>query len=254
MKSILFCVMVWSAGGAVVAAANPVITSINGYSDGFAVVNGRYIGQLIAVPPGGTNRYKNYLAIDSFNYGSLAANPYYWDLQGANFGAAAGTVGLGVAPSPFTSISIVSWTPTTIRIKVVATPAFLSSAIAVTVKTATGAMTAPFNGNVVGTIKGRAAGQCTWFAAETRLQHGLSIPPTPMGQQWVHPRRRDTGHRLSAATVGLHDLCRPHCDHHQRAGPDYGSRWLAQMDVHIVRVQCRMERKPFHQHARVCAQ
>lgn len=44
------------------ATPAPSISSINGYSDGFTVSNGRFVGQIAAVPKGGTNRYKNFLA------------------------------------------------------------------------------------------------------------------------------------------------------------------------------------------------
>jgi hypothetical protein len=159
----------------------PVIKSIGGYWDGFTVQNGRYFGQIVAVPKGGTNQYKNFLASDSYNYGSLAANPYYWDIAGTNFGNVTGTLDFGVNPSPFTSVTIVSWTPTNIRVKVVASNMFVSLPISLKVHTSTGQVSAPFNDHVAGTIKGRGAGQCTWYAAQTRIAHGLSIPPTPWG-------------------------------------------------------------------------
>ncbi len=170
-----------AASTALAAIPAPTITSITGYSDGFAVRNGRYVGQLIAVPPGGTNRYKNYLASDSYNYGSPGANPYYWDINGNNFGAATGTLKFDPHPSPIKSVTIVSWTNTAIRVKVVASIAFVSSAFSLTVKTSTGQISPFFTDNAVGSIKGRAGGQCTWFAAKTRIEQGLSIPPTPWG-------------------------------------------------------------------------
>lgn len=178
MATFLFAL---AAAPAMAATSAPTISSINGYSDGFTVSNGRFVGQIVAVPKGGTNRYKNFLASDSYNFGSLAANPYYWDINGSNFGNAVGTVSLGVTPNPFTSITIVCWAPTKIRVKVVATPDFVSSAIAVTVTTSTRQSSAPFHDNVAGTIKGRGAGQCTWYAAQQRIDHNLSIPPTPWG-------------------------------------------------------------------------
>lgn len=180
----------------VVSAAGPVVSSIGGYSDGFTVANGRFTGQ-IAQPKGSTNRYKNFLASDSYNFGSLTANPYYWDIKGSNFGSTAGTVKLGVNPNPFTSITIVSWSPTSIRVKVVATPDFVSSAIALTVTTSTGQSSPPFNDNVAGTIKGRGASQCTWYAAQQRMDHNLAIPPTPWGSNGSIPAvgTQDNGYR-----------------------------------------------------------
>ncbi|MBS0203747.1 MAG: hypothetical protein JSS49_12655 [Planctomycetes bacterium] len=169
-----------AATGNAATPPTPVVTSITGYSDGFTVRNGRFTGQ-IALPPGATNRYKNFLASDSYHMGNPAANPYYWDIQGSNFGAAKGALDFGTSPNPFTSITIVSWSATAIRVKVVASPAFLSCAIALKVKNSTGQTSSVFHDNVAGTISGRGAGQCTWYAASVRLQKGLSIPPTPWG-------------------------------------------------------------------------
>ena len=159
----------------------PVVTSITGYSDGFTVSNGRFVGQIAALPPGGTNRYKNFLASDSYQMGNPTANPYYWDIKGSNFGTTRGTLDFGVNPNPFTSITIVSWSATAIRVKVVATRPFLSCPIALKVTNSTGQSSAAFKDNVAGTISGRGAGQCTWYAASMRLQNGLSIPPSPWG-------------------------------------------------------------------------
>jgi hypothetical protein len=162
-------------------ATLPSVTSITGYSDGFTVLNGRYTGQII-VPQGGTNRYKNFLASDC--YYTPAANPYYWDINGTNFGSTTGSLSFGFSttnPSPFTSVTIVSWTSTKIRVKVVTPPLFLSCQIALRITTSTGQSSAPFNDNVAGTSKGRGAGQCTWYAACMRWRNGLSIPPTPWG-------------------------------------------------------------------------
>ena len=183
-----------------VQAANPpapAVSSINGYSDGFTVQSGRFVGQIVAVPPGGTNRYKNFLASDSFPNGSLAANPYYWDINGSNFGSAPGSLDFGVSPNPFMSVTIVSWTTTKIRVKVVAGYAFVSTPIALKVTSSSGQSSAAFKDNVCGTIKGRGAGQCTWFAASVRLQRGLSIPPTPWGTNGSIPGvgGQDTGFR-----------------------------------------------------------
>jgi len=157
-------------------AAAPQITSVTGYSDGVGVSNGRWTGQPSRAPASASNRYKNFLASDSYNYG-IATNPYFWDINGNNFGAVRGTVSIGPNPSPFTSITIVSWTATKIRIKAVASRSYQSSAISFKVTTSTGSASAPFNDNAVGIIKSRGCGQCTWFVAKTRLDNNnLSIP------------------------------------------------------------------------------
>ena len=180
--SLLACCLTLSTSIALAAAPpTPVIKSISGYNDGFTVQNGRFVGQIVSVPRGGTNQYKNFLASDSYNYGGPAANPYYWDISGSNFGSASGTLDFGVSPNPFTSVLIVSWTATNIRVKVVASNLFVSCPIALRVTTSTGQTSAPFNDHVAGTIKGRGAGQCTWYAAQTRITQGLTIPPTPWG-------------------------------------------------------------------------
>ena len=175
-------------------AAAPAITSVGGYSDGFTVNNGRFHGQII-VPSGGTNKYKNFLASDS--YGPPASSPYYWDIIGNNFGTVQGTLDFGVTPNPFTSVIVVSWTATRIRVKVVAYNLFVSSPISLKVITSAGVSSVPFHDNVAGTIAGRGAGQCTWYAAQTRITQGLSIPPTPWGTNGSIPNTggQDNGYR-----------------------------------------------------------
>lgn len=156
-------------------AAAPQIISVTGYSDGVGVSNGRWTGQPSNAPKNASNKYKNFLASDSYNYGNANNNPYYWDINGYNFGAR-GIVSIGPNPSPFTSITIVSWAATKIRIKVVASRSYQSSAITLKVTTSTGSTSAPFNDNAVGIIKSRGCGQCTWFVAKTRLDNYNNNP------------------------------------------------------------------------------
>jgi hypothetical protein len=152
----------------------PKITSITGYSDGVGVTSGRWTGQPSVAPKNASNRYKGFLASDSYNYGSASSNPYYWDINGSNFGTAKGTVSVG---SQF-SVTVVSWSATQIRIKAVASTSFQSAAVTVKITTSDGKASATFNDNVVGIIKSRGFGQCTWFVAQQRLANGLSVPPS----------------------------------------------------------------------------
>jgi hypothetical protein len=165
-----------SIASALAHAQSPTIDSITGYSDSVGVKDGRWTGQPSTAPGSASNQYKNLLASDSYNYGNDSANPYYWDIKGRNFGVTKGTVSIGPNPSPFTSITIVSWTANTVRIKAVATRSYLKSGIKVKVKTSTGVSSAEFNDASVGIIKSRGCGQCTWFVAKTRLDNSLSIP------------------------------------------------------------------------------
>ena len=168
-----------AASAASVQAQTPTITSITGYSDGVGVSSGRWNGQPTRAPATASNRFQNFLVSDSFNYGSPSANPYYWDINGSNFGRSQGTgsIVVGPLPSPF-SVTIVSWSATSIRVKAVAPRSFQSCSISLKVTTANGKTSAQFNDNVVGIIKSRGCGQCTWFVAKTRLDNGLSIPTT----------------------------------------------------------------------------
>ncbi len=172
----IFFTTVFSAQPAL--AATPQITSIKGYTDGVGVTDGRWNGQPSAAPATASNQYKGYLATDSYNYGSTSANPYYWDINGSNFGAVQGSVSIVPNPSPFTSITIVSWSATTVRVKVVATRAYITSGIAVKVTTSAGVSSTAFNDTAMGIIKSRGCGQCTWFVAKTRLDNSLAVPPS----------------------------------------------------------------------------
>ena len=174
----VFTILAVSHHSAAVLASPPQITSVTGHSDGVGVSAGRWTGQPLKAPATASNQFKNFLASDSYNYGIVSANPYYWDINGKNFGISQGTVSVGPSPSPFTSISIVNWTGTSIRIKVVASRSYQSSSIILKVTTSTGSTSAPFSDKAVGIIKSRGCGQCTWFVAKTRLDQGLNVPPS----------------------------------------------------------------------------
>jgi hypothetical protein len=156
--------------------AAPRITLVTGDSDGVGVELGRWNGQPAYAPATASNRYKGFLASDSYPYGSAAANPYYWDIHGSNFGDQEGTVQVGPAPSPFSSVIVVSWTPTKIRLKAVANRSYRASAITLRVIASSGLMSPLYRDNAVGLIKSRGFGQCTWEVAYQRLAAGLPIP------------------------------------------------------------------------------
>lgn len=174
----------------------PVVTSITGYSDGGGVSAGRWTGQPSHAPAWASNRYKGFLASDSFNYGSAASNPYDWDINGSNFGSQ-GTVSISPLPTPFTNVTIVSWTASKIRIKAVAYPGYQSSVIYLKVTTSTGSTSNTFADRAVGIIKSRGCFQCPWLVAKTRLERGLSVPPTAYSTTAAIPAvgAADSGYR-----------------------------------------------------------
>jgi hypothetical protein len=159
----------------VYAQQAPKITSIGGASDGSGVSNGRWTGQLLRAPSGASNKYKGRLVCDTW-YPSNS-NPYYWDINGQNFGTAQGTVLIGPNPSPI-GLKVLYWSNTRIRVLPTASYMYTSSAVTIIVRTAQGLVTPPWNDSVVALIKSRGYGQCTWFVAYTRLSAGLSIPPS----------------------------------------------------------------------------
>lgn len=153
---------------------NPVINTITGYSDGAGVTNGKWGGQ----PPvcaNVLNRFAGYYVADCYNYGGAANNPYYWDINGSNFGTAQGSVSVtGV------NLSIVSWTNSKIRIKPYAAYS-ITPVTGVTIK-----VIKPSNGGtglyslpkgIIPILKSRGYGQCTYEVALRRIAAGKVVPP-----------------------------------------------------------------------------
>ena len=211
--------------------ANMSITSIGGWSAGAEVQNAQWQGQ----PSGAPNHGKFYLfyAIDSYP----GVNPQ-WQINGSGFGADQGTI-------TFSDPSIDRVTSTAAGVKwgdkqITFTPSFLSSVsfrytanpnpntsegsgVSVTITrpdggTLTQVLPRPaglpsstlWKGGVVGTIKTRGYGQCTWYVALERLLTNLKIPlPSAYSitdyidanyvpQQWDVV---DFGSRLSASQI-----------------------------------------------------
>lgn len=166
----------------VTQAQGPVITSIGGYSDGVGVSNGRWTGQPSNAPSTAINQYKNFLAIDTWEWSSSVAS--YWDINGSGFGATQGTQGAVwldpgyYCPCQFAVYSIMSWSNTKIRVKVVGMWGWAyATNVKVRVRTSTGATTFRTE-SIVATPKGRGYGQCTWEVFFQRKVAGLT-PPVP---------------------------------------------------------------------------
>lgn len=190
LRCAIFVVGFVCAVSASLAQSAPKILSITGYDDDLGVSAGRWTGQPTTAPPKASNNYLNDLAWDTYSYGSISASPSYWDINGRNFGTAEGSVWLTHRPSGPSQIAltVVSWTDTRIRVKPkgaysFAYFTFTSEPVRVNVRTAPTRQN-PQGGsdgrdeNVVGIIKTRGYGQCTWFVARTRLGQNLAIPPS----------------------------------------------------------------------------
>ena len=216
------------------------ITSIGGWTAGSAgnyiVHNAQWQGQ----PSDARNHGKYYLfyAIDSY-----AGINSFWQIHGSGFGAKQGTIAFSdasISSVSATSSSVSKWTDTEITF----TPSFVpsvsfrytanpnlttlqTSGVSITITTASGATLTKalprpsglpsgtaWKGGVMGTIKDRGYGQCTWYVALERLLASLTIPlqsaysitdyidANYVPQQWDVV---DFGTRLSASRItGAH--------------------------------------------------
>lgn len=192
LRAVVTCLVLASitfAGTNNASCQAPSITSITGHDDHRGVEGGRWQGQPSNAPPRASNRYLDRLVTDSFNYASIGeTNPYYWDINGSNFGSTRGTVSIGPLPTPFSQVSIVSWSSNKVRIKVVAYNGYTSSGFTLTLRTAPTSQypngrSASFSDSAVGIIKSRGCGQCTWFVAKTRIENNLPVPPSSVREQ-----------------------------------------------------------------------
>lgn len=153
----------------------PVINSFTGYSDGVGVSNGKWNGQGAACLSG-SNQYKGYNVVDCYNYGGITSNPYYWEINGNNFGTANGSVTVtGV------SVSIVSWSNTKIRIKPYSSYTLsprTNVSVTVIKPSNGGNATKNLEKGITPILKSRAMGQCTYEVAYRRIAANKPVPPT----------------------------------------------------------------------------
>ena len=205
----LFFGIIWQPQ--IAYGGTPKITSITGYSDARGVVNGRWTGQPSHAPSSASNRYKSFLVSDTYNYTPTNSNPYYWDINGNNFGSKSGRIFISWRdgrPVPIKQITIIDWKTNgkKIRIKVVADDSFyLAGPIIVYVQASTGEWSAPFYDNYTTLIKSRGLGQCTYWVASVRRSKKQTIPEMayPNGRKLItyqyEPKQYDvlfwgTGH------------------------------------------------------------
>jgi hypothetical protein len=159
-------------------AQGPAITSIGGYTDNIgAVVNGRWTGQPSWAPLWASNKYKGYLAIDTWEWSSNASS--IWEINGSGFGTAWGSVWLDpgyYCPCQFSVYQTISWSNTKIRVRVVGMWGWAyATNVKVYVRTSSGATTYRPE-NIVAAPKGRGYGQCTWEVFFQRKNAGLAPP------------------------------------------------------------------------------
>ena len=166
-------------------AAGPVfINTVNGYSDGAGIiVGGRWTGQPNSAPKTASNVYNTFGAIES------QSNTLYWDIYGSNFGTTIGSVWVmdgGLRPLTNVEVKILSWSDTKIRIVPRGNNAsfrfdkgaYLAVSLDKAIPNQCNQRIDIVSFPVVGIIKSRGFGQCTWYVANKRLSAGLPIPPT----------------------------------------------------------------------------
>jgi hypothetical protein len=142
------------------------------------VANGKWTGQpstCSAKLSTYSNDYLNYYAIDDYYALTGETNPYYWIIHGSGLG----TQGEITFSNPNISGSqIVYWKNNEIKIIPSASYDFEhDDNLALTIKNQWG-LSDSINLPVVGMLKSRAFGQCTWYVAKTLISQGKCIPPS----------------------------------------------------------------------------
>lgn len=146
-------------------AAQITITDIGGYSDGLGVINGKWTGQGPACN-NAKGKYYNYYAAES-------QNTSYWLIKGSGFGATKGTV---KSSDSNIALRIDSWKDTEIKVIVSVRYTYTANATVTLTVTNSSKQTVKKTIPVMGIIKTRGYGQCTWYVANKRLQNNLTIP------------------------------------------------------------------------------
>lgn len=165
------------------------ISSIGGYSAGSSVSGAKWQGQPSGAPRSASNKYLNYYAIDSKSDSS-------WTIKGSGFGSRQGAITFSDSKI---SCKVTSWKDNEIKLTPKVPHSYTyNSSVTLTIYVDNGT-TCVFGASkkipVVGLIKTRGYGQCTWYAAYKRLDNGKSIPDSAYGTKSIgtdyEPKRWD---------------------------------------------------------------
>ena len=156
------------------------INQISGNSIGSGVLNGRWTGQADWCRKGKisvdyTNHYENYYVIDGYYNLVNQDNPYYWVISGKGLGTESGNITFSNTDISF---EIVNWANNEIKIIPAVSYSFeYDSKVTMSITNNYG-ITGTIDVPVMGILKSRGYGQCTWYVAKTLLEQGKCIPPS----------------------------------------------------------------------------
>ena len=144
--------------------------TLDGYTVSQYVDNGRWQGQPPSAPNHG--KYMNFYALETVD----SSKNTYWVIKGSGFGSKQGKVNFS---NTKIRSSILSWNDREIKIVPAADYSFRTdSAVTMSVFSDTNRELARKAIPVIGLIKTRGFGQCTWYVAYKRKSAGLTVPPS----------------------------------------------------------------------------
>ncbi len=159
-----------------------IIPPITGYSQIPFVKRARWQGQPPAAPDPG-DYFNDYVIEGYYNddplYGKAAANPCKWIVNGTGFGDSSGEIEFS---NNDIGVANVIWGDTQIKFVPIVPYDFESDKnVQMTITNSDGVASDPITIPVIGILKSRGYGQCTWYVAKTLMDQHRPIPDGPIG-------------------------------------------------------------------------